>query len=157
MNDGTTGVNPSAHPLRSPCKRCEGEVGHISIRGVHDCLFCAACGLYQYNASRLETGRAVRTLATRPGITPSQRARIMTAHDHAYISCDDRPPQVELTLEHIISRELADHHGMLDALIDSEWNLAPMCPECNSGHRWISKPQVRLMYRCLMMKATPRP
>jgi hypothetical protein len=61
-----------------------------------------------------------------------------------------------LTLEHIISREMAVRYDMLDAVIDSEWNLAPMCHECNSGHRWVSEPQVRLMYRCLMMKALPR-
>lgn len=45
---------------------------------------------------------------------------------------------------------------MLDALIDSEWNLAPMCRECNSGKRVLGEPSVRLMYRVLLMKAQPR-
>ena len=59
-------------------------------------------------------------------------------------------PGVELTLHHIISREIAEYYGIPDALIDSEWNFARMC-ECNSGHRWVCEPQVPLMYRCLMM------
>lgn len=144
----------STIPLRSSCP-CGGTSGHIITRGGQDCVYCDNCARYQYNAPRVETGRAKRTLQTRPGITPAQRARVLTAHDHACIGCGGRPPTVELTLEHIISREMADHYGMLDPLIDSEWNLAPMCHECNSGHRWVREPQVRLMYRCLMMKAMP--
>lgn len=104
---------------------------------------------------RLETGRVKRTLATRPGITPSQRARILEKFGHACIGCGGRPPRVELTLEHIISREIAAKYGMLDAPIDSEWNLAPMCPECNSGHRHLSRPSVELMYRAIQMSALP--
>jgi hypothetical protein len=45
---------------------------------------------------------------------------------------------VVLTLEHIISREIAERYGMLDALIDSEWHLVPMCEEDNSGNRWLN-------------------
>lgn len=145
------------HALRNPCLNCGGTAGRIETRNGQDTLWCLGCNRWQYNAPRLETGRAVRNLATRPGITPSQRARILDVFDHACIACGGRPPRVELTLEHIISRELADEHGMLDALIDSEWNLAPMCPECNSGHRWLPQPAVELMYRCLQMRAMPRP
>ena len=78
-------------------------------------------------------------MATRPGFTPAQRARILTAHDHAGIGCGSRPPGVELTLEHIISREIAEYYGIPDALIDSEWNLAGCA---RGGHRWVSEPQV---------------
>jgi hypothetical protein len=145
------------HPLREICKHCGGSDGRIETRGGQDCVYCKGCDRYQYNAPRLETGRAERTLATRPGITPAQRARILDKFEHACISCGGRPPRVELTLEHIISRELADEHGMLDALIVGEFNLAPMCPECNSGHRRLPRPAVELMYRCLQMSALPKP
>lgn len=138
--------------MSRPCKYCgsEGD-GEIRPSGGQDCVYCCVCGQHSYNASRLETGRKKRTLATREGITPSTRARILDRHHHTCIACGKRPPEVRLELEHIISRKLADEHGVLDELIDSEWNLAPMCPECNSGHRWLPATPVQLMYRCLMM------
>lgn len=136
--------------LRAACT-CGSTTGVIRTQGLQDCVYCAGCHRYQYNAPRTETGRKPRTLATREGITPSMRARILDRHDHACIACGKRPPEVRLEMEHIISREVADDFGLLDELIDSEWNMAPMCAECNSGHRWLKRPAVRLMYRCLMM------
>ena len=136
--------------MRAACG-CGSDSGSITERSGQDCVYCTGCGQWKYNAPRTETGRKKRSLASREGITPATRARILTRHDHTCIACGARPPDVHLTLEHIISREMADHHGMLDDLIDSEWNLAPMCEECNSGHRWIGHPQIRLMYRCLWM------
>lgn len=79
------------------------------------------------------------------------RARIFERHGYACIACGRRSPAVVLTLEHIISRELAAEHDMLDDLIDSEWNLAPLCEEDNSGTRWLGRTQVQLMYRALWM------
>jgi hypothetical protein len=57
----------------------------------------------------------------------------------------------------MLSREDAARHGFLDALIDSEWNLVPMCAECNAGKRALGPDAVALIYRCLVIKATPRP
>lgn len=143
------------HRLRHQCV-CGSTTGMIRERNGQDCVYCDGCSKWLYNAPRTETGRAVRTLASRPAITPSQRAHVMASHDYACVGCGRRAPEVRLELDHIISRELADAYGLLDALIDSHWNLAPMCAECNSGKRWVSEPQVRLMYRCLMMKAQPK-
>jgi len=140
-------------PLRAPCP-CGGTEGTIAPRGNQDCLYCDTCGKFQYNAPRVETGRAVRSLSTRPGITPSQRARILAAHDNACIGCGKRPPEVSLDLGHLISREDAAHHDMLDEIIDGEFNLAPMCPECNSGYRTLGSVSIRLLYRALLMKAS---
>lgn len=142
----------TAHGLRSPCK-CGSWYGRIDTRGGQDCVFCAECGGWQYNAPRLETGRDVRSLSTRPGITPSQRFRVLDAHGHQCVSCGATG---SLQLDHLISRDDAERAGCLDELIDSEWNLAPMCPECNSGKRSLGTASIRLMYRCLLIKATPR-
>lgn len=144
------------HNLREPCGACGSDIGVIREKNGQDCVYCATCDRWQYNAPRLETGRAERKLSTRPTITPSMKARVLAAHDHACIACGGRAPQVRLELDHILSRELAAAHNLLDALIDSEWNLAPMCAECNSGKRWVAEPMVRLMYRTLMMKAQPK-
>lgn len=138
--------------MREPCRTCGTSDGHITERGKQDVVRCARCNRYAYCAPRIETGKKKRTLSTREGITPSQRARILATHDHSCISCGKRPPEVRLELDHIISRELAAEHGCLDELIDSEHNLAPRCEECNSGNRWLPAPSVRLMYRTLMMK-----
>lgn len=138
--------------LRAACP-CGGTTGRIVTRSGQDVVYCNDCDRYQYNAPRLETGRAQRSLASRPGITVSQRARVLAVHDYACVSCGRRPPDIELQLAHIISREIAAKYEMLDALIDSEWNLAPMCAECNSGDAFVSEPSVRLMYRVLMIKA----
>ena len=146
----------SQHTLREQCQ-CGSTTGTIVEKNGQDCVYCTSCERWLYNAPRMETGRAVRTLSSRPDITPSQRAHVLATHDHACVGCGKRPPEVRLELDHIISREMAEAYDMLDALIDSHWNLAPMCGECNSGKRWVSEPQVRLMYRCLMMKATPWP
>jgi hypothetical protein len=140
--------------LRDQC-RCGGTEGRIMPKNGQDCVYCTACGKWQYNAPRLETGRAVRTLTTRPGITPGQRARVLAVHDHACIGCGKRPPEVRLELEHLIAREDAARHDMLDEVIDSEFNLAPMCPECNSGYRPLGSVSIRLLYRALLMKAMP--
>jgi 5-methylcytosine-specific restriction endonuclease McrA len=142
--------------LSAVCE-CGCEHGYTVDRDNHIGLYCQNCDKWQKWISRLEAGRKPRTLSTREGVTPSQRARILDRHDHACIGCGKRPPEVRLELEHIISRELAAEHGMLDDLIDSEWNLAPMCPECNSGHRWLHRASVRLMYRCLQLAQRSAP
>jgi hypothetical protein len=149
-------VSGERFPLRAPC-RCGSLEGTITTTAGQDVMRCAACDRYQYNASRVETGRAVRTLASRPTITPAQRAHVLAVHDHACITCGRRPPEVRLELAHLISRADAERHGFLDALIDSEFNLAPQCVECNSGCRPLGSAGVRLVYRVLVMKALPRP
>ncbi|CAN5601203.1 hypothetical protein BH24ACT5_BH24ACT5_17350 [soil metagenome] len=151
-------IDPWLIAMSRPCKHCGSEdVGEIRPSGGQDCVYCCVCGKHSYNASGFETGRKKRTLATRKGITPSTRARILDRHDHACISCGKRPPEVRLELDHIISRKLAAEHDLLDELIDSEWNLAPRCAECNSGARLLSAAPVRLMYRCLMMSREAGP
>jgi len=142
--------------LRAPCASCGGTDGYTVEKNGQDVARCSGCDTYQYNAPRIETGRAVRTLSSRPGLTPSARARVFDIHDNRCIVCGRTSPDVQLDLEHLISREDADRHGFLDELIDSEWNLAPMCAECNSGKRTLGSASVRLMYRVLLIKATPK-
>jgi hypothetical protein len=155
----TDSVSVEARPItmraecRFGCGTTEGVVREVNGQ---DVVRCARRGKAQYNAPRVETGRAVRTLATRPTITPSQRSRVFEAHDHRCIVCGKGASDgVRLDLAHLISREDAAAHGFLDELIDSEWNLAPMCAECNSGQGRRTFP-IALVYRTLLIKATPR-
>ena len=56
------------HTLRSPCS-CGSTEGTIRESGGQDVVRCAKCATYQYNAPRVETGRKIRSLATREGVT----------------------------------------------------------------------------------------
>jgi hypothetical protein len=138
--------------LRAPCAECGFEAGYTLERNGQDVAYCE-CGTYQgYNASRSETGRAVRTLASRPTIKPSKRSRVLDDFGHRCVSCGAAPPDVRLDLAHLISREDAERLGFLDDVIDSEWNLAPMCAECNSGQRVHGTHSLILIYRCLQIR-----
>lgn len=143
----------TTYTMRAACAQCGTTEGYIIERGSQDVMRCVICDAYQYCAPRTETGKAVRTLASRPNIKPSTRARILHEHDYACVCCGRRAPDVSLDLGHLISRDDAARAGFLDdPLIDSEWNLAPMCQECNSGQRPLGTVSIRLIYRVLQLK-----
>ena len=92
-------------------------------------------------------------MSTRVGITPSARARVFAAHGHRCVACGAGATDgAVLHLDHLISRKQAEKAGVLDALIDSEHNLAPMCEECNLGKRAESVESIQLIYRVLLIK-----
>jgi 5-methylcytosine-specific restriction endonuclease McrA len=125
-------------------------------RGGQDVAYCSSCGQYAgYNASKEETGREARSLRSRSSIAPSRRFRILAIHDHRCVSCGKAG--IELQLDHLVSRQDAERLGFLDQLIESDWNLVPMCAECNSGKRQLNDQSLALVYRTLLIKATPKP
>ena len=151
MSQSTTAVNPP-YGMRAACKKCGGRLGHIEVRSGQACVICA-CGAWQYNAPRVETGEHQRSVSTRTGITPSARARVFALHGHRCIACGACAADgAILHLDHLISRKQAEMAGCLDALIDSEHNLAPMCEECNLGKRAESTESIQLIYRVLLIK-----
>lgn len=137
------------YPLRSPCPYCGCTEGTISVRGGQDCMFCASCEHWLYNAPRSETGRAVRALR-RTSLTPSKRARVLARHHNACVSCGAHPPTVELVVGHLVPRTEAIARGLPEHLADHDLNLAPMCPECNAGIGR-SPIAIGLMYRLLLI------
>lgn len=114
------------------CKRCKTTTGRIETKSGQDCVFCTQCGAFQYNAPRVETGREVRSLRTRPDISPSQRTRILDRDGGACILCHatDRP----LDIGHLISVKDGLDTGLTEAQIYHDENLAAMCAPCNSGY-----------------------
>ena len=141
-------LTPLPLPLRDPC-RCGGNDGVVHTRGGQDVVRCAACDTYQYNAPRSETGRERRNLA-RTAIPPGKRARILRAHANSCVGCGARPPDVELTIGHLVPRADAIELGLPEHLADHDFNLAPMCPECNAG-LGRSAVALGLMYRLLVL------
>lgn len=148
LDQGPDDFPSDAYVMRAACPACNGWLGRIETKGGQDCVYCD-CGRHCYNAPRVETGRAVRSLSDRPDIKPSRKWRILDAHGHRCVACGEH--EKHLQIAHLISREDADRFGFLDELIDSDLNLAPMCAECNSGQRPHGSVSVHLMYRCMLV------
>ncbi len=123
------------HSLRAPCK-CGGTSGKIETKGGQDCVYCLACGKFQYNAPRVETGRAQRTVTTvHNGIKPNQRSRVLNRASGRCEICGYKPDGTERTLHvgHLLSVKDGMAQGMTEAELNNDENLAAMCDECNLG------------------------
>jgi hypothetical protein len=128
------GAEPWA--MRNPCKRgCDSTEGYIrwQVNG-QDLVYCAWCGTYQYAAPKTETGRAVRSLTARGDcIKPKQRTRILTRDGGRCLICGNAPPEVIVTVGHILSHKDGEELGLAEEQIDSDVNLMAQCERCNSG------------------------
>lgn len=146
-------LTESGFRMRKPCPKCGHEAGVITETGAQDVVRCASCNAFCYNAPRTETGKAVRTVATRPGISPKIRARIIVvrAGGKCEICGSGGTEAAPLHVGHIVSRENAVRIGMSDEEIDSDENLAAMCPECNLGLGKETVP-ARLLARVIMVR-----
>ncbi len=140
--------DPAPFQLRAPC-RCGNSTGIITPKGGQDVANCGACGAYQYCAPRAETGRERRSLA-RTSLTPGKRARVLRAHANSCVGCGAHPPDVELHIGHLVPRADAIELGLPEHLADHDFNLAPMCAECNAG-LGRSPVAIGLMYRLLVL------
>jgi hypothetical protein len=120
-----------AWDMRSPCSYCGGTDGRLEVRGGQNCVFCVGCGQWCYNAPKAETGEAVRSLASRPEIKPSQRTRVFSRDGYACLCCHatDRT----LVVGHLISVAQGHELGMSDSELFADENLAAFCEECNAG------------------------
>jgi hypothetical protein len=139
--------------LRSPCAKegCGNTRGRIVEKGAQDCVYCCACGRFQYNAPRTETGKAVRSVSTvHKAITPKKRARIL---ERANTHCELCGKSGTLHVGHLISVEAGMAQGLEDKEINSEENLCAMCDECNLG---IGKQPVPLKMAVAMVMARLR-
>jgi hypothetical protein len=122
--------------MRASCPTCEGLDGYIETRNGQDCVFCANCSRWCYNAPKHETGRAIRPLRTRPDIKPNQRARILDRDNGTCILC--HRANIDLDVGHLISIDEGRALGMTDLELYHDDNLAAMCGPCNSGYGAIS-------------------
>lgn len=130
--------------MREPCKNCGAEEGRIETRSGQDCVFCIKCGRHAYNAPRSETGRAVRSLRTRPDIKPSQRSRIIDRDGGRCVVCHhaDRP----IDIAHLVSVDDGERLGMTEVELYDDENLVAMCAPCNSGYGAVSvNPRIVLL------------
>lgn len=136
--------------MRVPCKRCGSTEGYITTRNGQDCVFCSVpwCNRFQYNAPKVETGRASRTVTTiHNGIKPKERIRIL---ERATGRCEICGAKGNLHVGHLLSVENGLKSGMTEYDLNSDENLAAMCEECNLG---IGKSTVSLRLSVSILRA----
>src|SRR5262245_55610713 len=96
-------MTPAPFKMRSPC-RCGSDDGRIETRGGQYWVFWLGCGAVQYNAPRVETGRAERTVeSVHNGIKPKQRARIIERDNGRCVNCGKSAADCVLHVGHIVS------------------------------------------------------
>lgn len=126
------------YTMRKPCAYCGSTNGTVATKSGQDCIICA-CGKWQYNAPKTETGRAVRTVSTTHElIKPKQRYRILERANRSCELC--RKINCVLHVGHAVSVEDGHEIGLSDDLINSDENLLALCDECNLGQGSLSLP-----------------
>jgi 5-methylcytosine-specific restriction endonuclease McrA len=134
--------------MRALCRfGCGTLDGYIRTAGAQDVVRCARCHRAQYNAPRVETGRAARTATTvHNGVRPAQRARILL-RDGRCVLCGSKEL---LQVGHLISVAAGLAAGLTEVELNDDENLAAMCAECNVGlgeappPLWITVPLLRI-------------
>jgi hypothetical protein len=132
---------------------CQGRSGIIRTSGGQDTVWCSVCNRFLYNAPRVETGRAVRTVTTvHNGIKPKQRARIILRDGGRCFLCGALPGlEGGLQVGHCVSVERGLELGMTEVELNDDENLVAMCAECNLGLGSEPVP-VRFVLRALMVR-----
>lgn len=135
--------------VQYPCAQCGGTDYRLTESGPHLRADCAECGKSLKFLSRKIAEQPVRSLAERPDISVSLRARVFERYQYRCVICGKNPQDgVRLVVAHLIDREKAIKEDLYDPIIDSELNLTCTCEACNSGMRF-SRPSMALMLRCL--------
>lgn len=122
------------HPITMtrPCPKCGGRDGLVTTVGPQDPVRCKTCDTFVYNASKVETGREVRSTSTvHKGITSKKRARILERATCRCEMCGKK--DCILHVGHLLSVEDGLKQGLTELELNSDENLSAMCDECNLG------------------------
>jgi 5-methylcytosine-specific restriction endonuclease McrA len=120
--------------LREPCKKCSATDGEIRPKNGQDCVYCTACNAHQYNAPRVETGKAQRSVTTvHNGVKPKTKVRILERDCMACCACGRRAPDVILHVDHFVTVKDGLRFGLTETELNSDDNLITLCEECNLG------------------------
>ena len=118
-------------PMRAACRGCSCDLGVVREVSGQDTVRCSACDRFAYNAPRVETGRAQRSVTTvHNGIKPKQRSRIL---ERASKRCEVCGNAGNLHVGHILSVDAGLAYGVTEELLNDDENLICQCEECNLG------------------------
>lgn len=124
-------MGDAAYKMREPCKRCGETAGVVATKNGQDTVRCAGCGVHCYNAPKVETGRATRTVTTvHNGIKPKQRSRVLERWGNRCAVCGATS---DLHVGHALSVVDGLALGLTERVLNSDANLIAMCAECNLG------------------------
>ena len=117
--------------LRSRCVQCGNTKGYIEERNGQNCVFCASCRHFAYNAPKTETGQKPQSIASvHKGISPSRRHRII---ERATARCEFCGNATHLHISHILSVTDGLALGLTESELNADDNLALLCDYCNLG------------------------
>lgn len=122
--------------MRTACKMplCGSELGLIQEKNGQDCVYCCKCGTWQYNAPKVETGRATRTTQTvHAAIKPRVRSEVLVRSNGRCELCGKSSSECVVHVGHILSVNVGIAEGLCDEEINDPENLMAMCDECNLG------------------------
>lgn len=125
-------------PLRErdfPCRFCGNVTGVITPKGAQDCVFCAKCRKWLYNAPRTETGHEVRPVTKREAFKPGLRYDILERDGFRCCLCGQACEKAELHVDHIIPVSMRDELCMTADEANSPDNLMTLCAACNLGKK----------------------
>lgn len=138
------------YPMRAPCNGCGNTIGRVETKSGQDTIYCGGCNRWRYNAPRVETGRAKRTVSTvHDAVRPSVRFKVLQrARGHCEMpGCGSTG---DLHVAHLLSVKDGLEVGLTEADLNSDRNLAAFCATCNLGQG--SAPVDPLIYVALLKK-----
>lgn len=124
----------SGFTMRDACSSCGHAMGRIVERGAQDCVYCLGCDRWCYNAPRVETGKAVRSVKTvHSALKPKRRAEILMRACRRCELCGRTSADGELHVGHLLSVADGLSQGLTEDIINSPENLCALCDACNLG------------------------
>ena len=123
------------HTLRAPCGECGGAEGYLVPTKGQDVVRCARCDAFAYNAPKVETGRGQRSVTPthRPVIKPRRRFEVLARYPCCVVCGVGAHRDRWFEVGHLIPLTVGRKMDIPSEFLCEEWNLAPMCAECNSG------------------------
>lgn len=122
--------------LSRPCPMCGNAIGYLVAKSGQLTTWCNGCGIYQYNTPHAEIKHNIdEAQRRRRTIKPAKRTRVLKRWQHRCASCGAGAHDVELHIGHLVP--LAEKQYMPAnkvELLDHEFNLVPMCADCNLGY-----------------------
>lgn len=151
---GETAFKPGFYRLERACHACGAHDFDVYQKGPHltgTCMSCQAPIPGSAWIARAELGLAP-VKRRRDGLDPDLRMNVLQRWQHRCAWCGVPATETRLEIGHIIPRaQVIPLYG--EPIADHFLNLAPSCPECNSGAHLTSLPAINLLLASIRLAA----